>query len=63
VLDAQDAANNACLYLIWKRQGQAEAKFVIEGKPKLFDIDGGIFDAEEYDDTITFGGTIVSDRE
>jgi hypothetical protein len=63
VLDAQDAANNACLYLIWKKQGQAEAMLVIEGKPKLLDVDGGIFDAEEYDETITFGGTIVSVRE
>lgn len=61
--DAQDAANNACLYLIRDRQGQAEAALVIKGNPKLFDIDGGIFDAEEYDETITFAGKIVSVRE
>lgn len=61
--DAQDAANNACLFLIWDRQGQAEAMLVIEGRPKLFDIDGGIFDAEEYDETITFSRTIISVRE
>lgn len=54
--DAQDAANNACLFLIWDRQGQAEAMLVIEGNPKLFDIHSGIFNADEYDETITFSG-------
>lgn len=63
VVDAQDAADNACLFLIRDRQGQAEAKMVIEGSPELFDIHGGVFDAEEYDETITFGGRIISVRD
>ncbi|MCX7824197.1 MAG: hypothetical protein N2689_01390 [Verrucomicrobiae bacterium] len=62
VEDAQDAADNACLFLIRHRQGQAEAKLVIEGAPRLFDVHGGVFDAEEYDETITFNGKIVSVR-
>jgi hypothetical protein len=32
--DAKDAANEACLYLIWKRQGRAQPLLVIEGAPK-----------------------------
>ena len=62
-LDEQDAANNACLYLIRERQGEAEAWLVIKGKPSLFVPDGGTFDAEEFDDTITFAGKIVSKQE
>jgi hypothetical protein len=62
-LDEQDAANNACLYLIWDRQGLAESWLVIEGSPTLFVPDGGILDAEEFDETITFGGRIVSYQE
>jgi hypothetical protein len=61
--DAQDAANNACLYLIWDRQGMAEPWLVIEGEPSLSIPDGGTFDADEFDDTITFTGKIVSKRE
>jgi len=38
----------------------AEALLVIEGSPKLCVPHGGIFDAEEYDETITFGGKIIS---
>lgn len=63
VEDAQDAADNACLFLIRDRQGQAEAMLVIEGTPKLFDVHGGTFDAEEYGETITFNGKIVAVRE
>lgn len=63
VRDAQDAADNACLFLIWDRQGQAEAKHVIGSAPRPIDIHGGVFDAEEYSETITFGGKIVSIRE
>ncbi len=59
--DAKDAANEACLYLIWDRQGQAQPLLVIEGAPKLTVPDNGIFGAQEYDDTITFAcGKIVS---
>ncbi len=58
--DAQDAANNACLYLIRDRQGAAEAVLVMEGEPILSIPDGGIFDAEEYDDIVSFAGDIVS---
>lgn len=62
--DAKDAANEACLFLIWKRQGQAEPLLVIEGAPKLTVPDDGIFDAEEYDETITFAwGKVVSCRD
>ena len=61
--DAQDAANDACLYLIWDRQGIAEPWLVIEGKPSLFNPDGGTFDAEEFEETITFSGKIISKRE
>jgi hypothetical protein len=63
VNDPQEAADNACLYLVWDRQGKAEARLVIEGLPQLFDVHGGVFDAEEYDETITFAGKIVSVRE
>jgi len=58
--DAQDAANNACLYLIRDRQGAAEAVLVMEGEPILSIPDGGIFDAEEYDDIVSFAGDVVS---
>lgn len=61
--DAQDAANNACLYLIWDRQGMAEPWLVVEGEPSLSIPDSGTFDAEEFDETITFNGKIVSKRE
>jgi hypothetical protein len=62
--DAKDAANEACLYLIWDRQGQAQPLLVIDGAPKLTAPDNGIFDPEEYDDTITFAqGKIISCRE
>jgi len=33
--DAKDAANEACLFLIWKRQGRPQPLLVIEGAPKL----------------------------
>jgi hypothetical protein len=61
--DAQDAANNACLYLIWDRQGMAEPWLVIEGEPSLSIPDSGTFDAEDFDETITFTGRILSKRE
>lgn len=61
--DAQDAANNACLYLIWDQQGMAEPWLVVEGKPSLSIPDGGMFDAKEFDETITFTGKIISKRE
>ena len=61
--DAKDAANEACLYLIWKKGGQAQPSLVIEGSHKLTLLHDGIFDAEEYDDTITFARSkIVSCR-
>jgi hypothetical protein len=58
--DAQDAANNACLYLIRDRQGAAEAVLVMEDEPISSIPDGGLFDAEEYDGTVTFAGDVVS---
>lgn len=61
--NAKDAANEACLYLIWDRQGQAQPLFVIEGSPTLTVPDDGIFDAKEYDETITFGSKIVTCRD
>jgi hypothetical protein len=62
--DAEDAANEACLYLIWDRQGQAQPLLVIEGSPKLTVPGNGIFDAQEYGETITFArGKIVSCRD
>ncbi|OGT80819.1 MAG: hypothetical protein A3H91_02230 [Gammaproteobacteria bacterium RIFCSPLOWO2_02_FULL_61_13] len=61
--DAQDAANNACLYLIWDRQGMAEPWLVIEDKLDLSIPGDGTFDAEEFDETITFTGRVVSKRE
>jgi hypothetical protein len=62
--DAKDAANEACLFLIWDRQGQAQPLLVIEDAPKLTVPDNGVFDAEEYDETITFArGKIVSCRD
>ena len=62
-IDPQDAADNACLYLIWERQGMSEAWLVIEGKPGLSIPNGGVFDAEEFDETITFAGRIISNCE
>ena len=62
--DAKDAANEACLYLIWDRQGQAQPILVIDGAPKFTVTDHGIFDAQEYGDTITFArGKIISCHE
>jgi len=62
--DAKDAVNEACLYLIWDRQGRAQPLLVIDGAPTLTVPDDGIFDAQEYDDTITFArGKIVSCHE
>jgi hypothetical protein len=59
--DAKDAANEACLYLIWDKQGWTQPLFVIEGEAKLTLTDTAIFDAAEYDETITFArGKIVS---
>ena len=59
--DAKDAANEACLFLIWDRQGQAQPLLVIEGAAKLTVPDDGVFDAEEYGETITFArGKILS---
>ena len=59
--DAKDAANEACLDLSWERQGQAQPLLVIDGAPKLTVPSAGVFDADEYDDTITFArGKIVS---
>ena len=57
-----DAANEACLYLIWDRQGEAQPLLVIEGAPELTVPDDGFFDAQEYDETITFSRKIVSCR-
>lgn len=61
--DAQDAANNACLYLIWDRQGMAEPWLVIEGEPRLSVPDDGTLDANDFDETITFACEVVSKRE
>jgi hypothetical protein len=61
--DAQEAANNACLYLIWELQGMAEPWLVVEGQPRLSIPDGGRLDAEDFDEIITFSGKIVSKSE
>ena len=61
--DAEDAANEACLWLLWKRMGKATASLVISGHPKLHVPDAAPFDSEEYDDAITFGADIVSCRD
>ena len=58
--DAEDAANEACLWLLWKRMGKATASLVIPGHPKLHVPDDAEFDAEEYEDTISCGAQIVS---
>lgn len=58
--NAEDAANEACLYLLWKRMGQAAASMVIEGHPKIHVPDVAVFDAEEYGEVVTFGATIMS---
>ena len=60
--DAEDAASEACLYLLWKQVGQAVASLVIEGHPRFHVPDDAMFDAEEYDDAVTFGAKIVSSR-
>ena len=60
--NARDAANNACLYLIWDRQGMAEPWLVLEGRPSISSPVNGIFDADEYDETITFAGLIVAQQ-
>jgi hypothetical protein len=57
--DAKDAANEACLYLIWDRQGQVQPLMVMEGAPKLTVPDNGIFDAQDYD-AVTFARKIIS---
>lgn len=61
-LDEQDAANNACLYLIRDRMGEAEAVLVLAGQRCWFVPDNGIFDAEEYDEYISFAGRILACR-
>jgi len=56
----QNAANEACLFLIWRQPGIATALLVIEGQPLIhipFDV---LFDAQEYDETITFGAKILA---
>jgi hypothetical protein len=58
--DEKAAADNACLYLIRDRGGMAKALLVIEGSPKLCVPRGRVFDAEEYDENVTFGGEIIS---
>ena len=61
--DAKDAANEACLYLIWDRQGQVQPVLVIEGAPNLTVPDNAIFDGQDYD-AVTFDrGKIISCRE
>jgi hypothetical protein len=62
--DAMDASNEACLYLMWDKQGQAQPLLVFEGAPALIFRSKEVFDANEYDDTITFArGKIVSCHE
>jgi len=60
VSDVQEAADNVGLFLIRNQGGQAEACLVMEGISHVFNVHGGIFDAEEYDETITYAGKIVS---
>jgi hypothetical protein len=58
--DTLDAADNAGLFLIWDRQGMAEPWLVIDGQADVFIPHGGVFDADDFDETITFTGKIVS---
>lgn len=58
--DAKDAANEACLFLIWDRQGQVQPVLVIEGAPNLTVPDNAIFDGQEYEDVTFARGKIVS---
>ena len=37
-----------------------ETVLVLQGEPALSIPDGGLFDAEEYDGTVTFAGDVVS---
>ena len=57
---AQDAANEACLFLIWRQPGMATAILVIEGHPPLYIPFDDLFDAQDYDETITFGAKILA---
>lgn len=41
----------------------AEPWLVIEGEPSFSIPNGGIFDAEEFDETITFAGRVTLSRE
>lgn len=61
--DAENAANEACRWLLWKCMGKATASLVIPGHPKLHVPDEGEFDAEDYDETVSFGARIISHRD
>lgn len=40
----------------------AEPWLVLEGRPSISSPVNGIFDADEYDETITFAGLIVAQQ-
>lgn len=61
--DPQEAADNACLYLIWKHQGAAEPWLVLAGQPSIFVPSAGIFDSEEYEESISFAGRVIEERD
>ncbi len=62
--DARDAANEACLFLIWHKQGRAQPLLVVDGNKLSTFSFKLVFDAEEYGETITFSrGNIVACHE
>jgi hypothetical protein len=60
--DAENAANEACPYLLWKQMGQASGLLVVDAHSKCHIPEDAVFDAEEYDDCITFGAKILSEN-
>lgn len=59
IADPQEAADNAALFLIWNHQGEAEALWVTDQHGNEFNPDSGIFDADAYDDYVTFAGKMA----
>jgi len=54
--DAKSATDEACLWVIKDRQGQATPLFVIRGAHAVKACDNVIFDADDYDEMITCVG-------
>lgn len=58
--NAQEAASNACLYLINEQGGKARATRVIDGNPKIVVPKSVVFDAQEGDDMAMLNGDVVA---